>query len=146
MCIPALGLIGGIVSGIGSAVGAMQSAAAYEAQAKFHDRQAEMERDKGAFDASIKQKEARRVLGQQVANYSASGIQIDGSAGDVLADTGDQAQLDVDAIRYGANIRSSNEKFNATMARTNASSARTGAVFGFLSPVIKSATQMQRPF
>lgn len=145
MCVP-LPLIGGIVSGVGSAIGAIQSANAYKAQAKFHERQAEMERDKGAFDAARQTERARQILGQQVANYSASGIQIDGSAADVIADTGSQAALDVGAIRYGADIRSSNERFEAQMARTNARGAQVGAVFGFASPIIDSATSMARAY
>lgn len=142
MCLPLLAVVGSVVSGIGAAVGAMQTAASYQAQAEFHKRQAEMERDKGAFEASRAQEDANRTLGQQVANYSASGLQISGAPASVIDDTARSAALDIGAIRYGAKIRSSNEMFESRMAKMNASNAQTGAIFGFLSPVISGATKM----
>ena len=140
MCLQVLGLLGGLVSGIGSAMGAAQQAAAYRAQAQLHERQAAAEREKGSYDARRVTDKAKAVVGMQIANYSANGLQIDGSPADVIVSSAKDAALDVAAVRYGAAIREGNEKYQAKIERMNASSASAAVPFALLSPVIGSAT------
>lgn len=133
MCTP---LIGGIVAGIGSLASARNQAAQARAQAQFHERQAAMERQRGSFEARQMTNKARRLAGQQVAGYAASGVQLAGSPGSIIDDTAAQAALDVGAIRYGADARVSNELYKARHSRANASRTMAAAPFAALAPVI----------
>lgn len=139
MCSP---LIGGIVSGIGSLMGSRSNAAAARAQARFHDRQAAMERQRGAFEGARAMDKARRLRGRQVANFAASGVQLSGSPGSVIDDSAAEAALDVQAIRYGAEARASNEQFQAQQSRKKARSIMSAAPIGFLTPVIAGAGKL----
>lgn len=146
MCGPALGLIGGLVSGIGSAMGAMQQAASLRAQSALYKRQAAMERDAGSYEAARKSEEARRAAGKQVAGFAANGFGLSGSPGYVLNDTAEQYALDVGAIRYGAAVKSDNLTYQSKIASMNASAAAASAPFAFLSPVLSAASKIGTPF
>ena len=139
MCTP---LIGGIITGIGSLVSARSQAAAARSQAQFHERQAAMERQRGAFEGARASDKARRLLGRQVANYAASGVQLSGSPGNIIDDSAAEAALDIGAIRYGAEARASNEQFRAQQSHASARSFIAAAPFGFLAPVIQGAAKL----
>ncbi|MCY6380968.1 hypothetical protein [Hoeflea prorocentri] len=139
MCSP---LIGGIVSGIGSLMSSRSNASAARAQARMHDRQAAMERQRGAFEGARATDKARRLQGQQVANFAASGVQLAGSPGSVIDDSAAEAALDVQAIRYGAEARASNQQFSAQQNRRKAKSIMSAAPIGFLTPVIQGAAEL----
>ena len=112
MCTP---LIGGIIAGIGSLVGAGQQAALARAQAQHHERQAIVERQRGVHAARRISDRARRLAGRQVADYAAAGVQIDGSPGRVIEDSAAEAALDVAAIRHGADARISDALYQQFM-------------------------------
>lgn len=135
MCTP---LIGGLVAGIGSLVGASQQAAQARRQAQFQERQATMERQRGAYEARRFSDRARRLAGQQVANYAASGVQLDGSPGAIIDDSAAEAALDVGAIRYGAEAKVSNALYKAEQSRANARRIMAAAPFAAIAPVIKA--------
>ena len=135
MCTP---LIGGIVAGIGSLVSASQQVGQARAQAQFHERQAAMERQRGAHGARRFSDRARRLAGQQVANYAAAGVQLDGSPGMLVDDSAAEAALDVGAIRYGADARVSNALYRAQQSGANAGRIRTAAPFAAIAPIIKA--------
>ncbi len=131
MCAP---LIGGIIAGIGSLVAARQQAAQARVQAQFHERQAAMERQRGGHEAKRFSDRARRLAGQQLANYAAAGLQIDGSPGMLIDDSAAEAALDVDAIRYGADARAENAIYRAQQSRANARRIRNAAPFAAIAP------------
>lgn len=137
-----LTLVSGIASGLGAYQQTQAQAAGYETQARLNDRQAQIEADKGAFEANRETEKARRLAGAQVANYAASGIQIDGSAGRIIEDSAAEASLDVGAVRYGAELRSSNEMFKGQVNRMNANSARSAGPLAFITPIIKGASSI----
>ncbi|WP_136661705.1 hypothetical protein [Nitratireductor sp. XY-223] len=139
MCTP---LIGGVITGIGSLVSARNQAAAARSQAQFHERQAAMERQRGAFEGARATDKARRLHGQQIANYGASGVQLTGSPGNIIEDSAAEATLDIGAIRYGAETRASNELFRAQQSRANARSIMAAAPFGFIAPMIEGAAKV----
>ena len=134
MCTP---LIGGIIAGMGSLVAAGQQAAQARTQARFHERQAAMERQRGGHEARRFSDRARRLAGQQVANYAAAGLQLDGSPGSLIDNSAAEAALDVGAIRYGADARTSNALYRAQQSRANARRIRNAAPFAAIAPIIK---------
>lgn len=143
-----MGMVGSVVSGIGAAQQAKAQAEAYRAQAKLHDRQARAERIKGAYEADKQQREGKRVMGSQRAAFAASGLIIEGSesAMELVSDTSAELDLDVQAIRFGSVLRSSNEKYEGKIARMNAKAADQAAGIAMLSPIIGGFGSMAKGF
>lgn len=130
-----------LVSAAGSAVSGIQGYQSSKAQAKFQERQAQIERDKGAYEASRQRDANKRAIASQRAGYLSSGIALEGSALAVIEDSTLEGSLDEQAIRYGAGIRSDNNRFGASMSRMNATSQLVGGAIGVVSPFINASTQ-----
>lgn len=120
------------VGAAGQIYSASAQSASYRAQAAYADRQSEMTQQKGAYDASQQARQHDRQLANMRGQYLSSGIALSGSALDVMEDSATQASLDEQAIRYGAQVQSDNYRFQAGLARSNASSAMTGGYLGAL--------------
>lgn len=141
MCIAAAGLIGGLVSAVGTIASAQAQAASFSAQAKVAERQAELERDKGAVEIARTREASQRLSGKQIAAFGSSGVTLAGSAQDVIADSITEANLDIGAIRFGRDVNVQNFQTQAKIARVNASQARTAGFIGALTPLINSFGQ-----
>lgn len=125
-----LGFIGGLIA-------ANAEADALEAQAREEKRQAWMERDAASYKANIQMDEGRRIAGQQVAASAANGLMPSEA---VMTDTANQAQMDVQAIRYGGEVRASNLNESARIKLDQAASIRSTA------PIIAGATLLTDAF
>lgn len=146
MCGPVLGLIGGIVSGIGAFMGAQAQAQSYRAEAAYQQRQAQMEREAGSYEAAQKQDQLRRLIGAQIAGYAANGLAITGSPLGAIQSSAKEGAKDIAAIRYGSRVRENNSLDQASISRMNATNASRAAPIAFLSPVIQSATRLGGSF
>ena len=133
MCLP---LIGAAVSAVGTLASASAQSQSYKAQARFQDRQAQMEREKGNYEGARLRDQNDRQLASMRGQYLSSGIALDGSALDVLEDSATEASLDEQAVRYGAQVRADNLNWSAKLSRMNASNAMTGGVLGALSTAV----------
>lgn len=136
MCPQALPFIGAFVSAAGTLYSGISQAQASRAQAAQASRQAQIERDRGLFESQRERERHRRIAGQQRAGFLASGVALEGSPTDVIIDSGQENQIDIEAIKYGARIREDNLRFSAQVARRNASQSLAGGVIGALSPLI----------
>lgn len=146
MCLPAIiGIAGGVVSGIGAAMGAKAEAAGLEAQADFKQRQAGIELQTGAYKASRTQDQIDRTLGAQRAGFAANGVS-GGSVMDTIDDTATEGALDVAAIRWNSNLASDNLKYQAKIDRMNAKTTKRSAALAFISPVLGSVAQFGGEF
>lgn len=143
MCLP---IIGGIVSGVGAAIGAMQTAASYKAQAQARERQARIEEKIGAHEADKQADTVKRVSGRMRANYTASGVALEGSALDIIDETAREGAMDVEAIRTTAGMKADTLRYEAQISRMNAKGARASAPFAFLSPVLQGAARMSSQY
>lgn len=137
MCMMAMGLIGGLVSAMGSLASGAAQANAANAQAAAYDRQAAAERQQAAFNADRQQEKSIKLLSTQRASFLAAGVSLQGSPLDVIADTTRETELDVSAIKYNGEIKAQNFEMQAQAFRAKADAAQTGAAFGALSPLIK---------
>jgi hypothetical protein len=139
-------MIGAIVSGAASIMGGTAQANSCKAQAAFHRRQAEVEREKGGYVAGRQRDYLFRLTGNQITAITSSGFGANsGSAVDLVTDAATEGELDANAILYGAELRSSNEIFKGRMAKSNARNAMFGGVMGAIAPVIK-ALPIKGPF
>lgn len=140
MCFP---LAAAAITAAGTLFSAATAAAGYSAQAKFADRQAIIEDQKGAYEAQRMDDATTRQIARMRSGYMASGIDLSGSATDVISDSAAEASLDSQAIRYGAKIKKDNYKFEGGMARMNAGNAIIGGAIGAIAPFVNAAAQNQ---
>ena len=133
MCLP---IIGGVISGIGAAMGAMSAKAQAQGQAAMDRRQAGIEAQTSAYKADRTQDDINRTTGQQRAGFAANGVGLSGSAADTIADTTEEGALDVAAIRWNSKLTQDNLKYKAKLNDMNAKQAGMAAPIAFLSPVI----------
>lgn len=141
-----LAIAGAVIQGVGGAMGAANQAASYKAQAAMDARQAELEREKGSYDAARTTERGTQAVGGVIAGAAASGLNPStGTTKEMVIQTGESAALDVAAIRYGARVASENSTNRASVNAFNARSASTAIPFAFLSPVIGAFSRVGTP-
>jgi hypothetical protein len=109
--------------------------AAYEYNAKVQEQNAKVAQDKAAYEADKQAQRVRRLNATQRAAYAASGINLSGSALDLMEDSTTQGEMDRLAILYGGNVEAANARNEATLARfqgKSAAAAGQSAAFGTL--------------
>lgn len=143
MCLP---VIGGIVSGVGAAMGAAGEAAGARANAALQRRQAQIEKQTGAYKADRKNDEVTRVVGQQRAGFAGNGIALSGSAADTIADSTEEGALDVAAIRWNSRLAADNLSYQAKVSDMNAGIASSAIAPAFLAPTINGIAQYTSSF
>ena len=112
-----------------SALGAVQQAQAGRAESKYNQRVAEQNavasRDAARVEEERHRIQSGKALGQMRANYGASGVSIDGSIEDVLADSATQAEWDSLLIRHGGEQRARGYTSEANLAGARAKNVST---------------------
>lgn len=127
------------MQGIGAASAASAQAAGYKTDALLHDRQANLDRVKGGFDAARLTERGQQTIGAQVAGYASNGFGLSGTIADVVKQTGESAGLDVASARYGTKVDVENEQILAKVSRANAATAKASIPFAFAAPVLSGA-------
>lgn len=140
MCLMA---IAGVVSAVGTIASASAQAAGEEARARYAQRQSVLEREKGAYEAERLERSNDRKLASMRGQYLSSGISLEGSPSDVIADSATEASLDEQAIKFGAQVRADNYVFESRLAQQNARAARTGGMIGALGDVVGGFAQQR---
>lgn len=142
MCLPAIGAIAGLLGGVVSAVGSIYSgnaqAAGYKAEAKMHEYEAISQREMGSLDAWRKQRENERVTGEQIVAIAGSGGDLSGSSLDIIKDSRAEGDLDRALIMANAQQKSEMSGFQAKVAKMNAKSAKTGGMLAAGAGLINS--------
>lgn len=137
-----MALAGAAVQGVSALSASRAQAASYNAQAAWAERNAQLARQKAEYDVSRQRDNASRIAGRQRATALASGIDLAGSPMDVMQDTVAESELDVQAIRYGAELQAQSYEMDARMSRMNARRERTGGFFGAISPFLSAGTKI----
>lgn len=137
MCGPAMSIFGAVIQGMGAAMAAQQQANSYQLQAQMEQRQANLERERGSYEGARYTEKGQQAVGGAVAGAAASGINPStGTTKGMIVQTGENAALDVAAVRYGARVSAENAEARAKIYSYNAASASAAAPMAFLSPVI----------
>lgn len=144
----ALTVVGGLFSAASSVMAGSAQAAAYNAQAKAAEQNALAAQRQGveALKAGAREEErfreeARQFQSAQRTTAAASGVQMSGSALNVLADTAQGIEDDADTLRFntlkekwGHDVQSVDFQNQANAARSSAKNAkRAGWMGGFTS-------------
>jgi hypothetical protein len=149
MCIdPAtLGLIGTAVSAFGQVAAGQAANASAQAQAKAYEQQAEAERRSAAYELAQTQRQQEQEQAAARAAIGASGVGFAGSPTEVLKANRGQQQLDLDAIRYGSQLKQNSLTTQADISRMEGRNARTASFINATSTVIGGAVKFgQNPF
>lgn len=142
MCVmAAIGLIGSVVSGIGAAQQAKAQQASLNAQAAAQKREIEVQNETARFETDRTQDKIDRTLGAQRAGFIASGVGLTGSAGDILAETQTEGDLDIASIRYNSKARTDRLGFESQISKMNADAAGRAAPLAFIAPVLGGAAR-----
>lgn len=143
MCLP---IVAGVISGIGSAMGALQTRAQHKANEALNKRQALIETATSSYEVQRKQEELQRLAGSQRANSIANGLSLVGSPADIIEDSATEGALDVAAIRWNSGLKSDNLRYQAKVDSMNARSAGMAAPIAFLAPVISGVAEYRSSF
>lgn len=109
--------------------------AAYNYNAQVQEQNAKVAQQKAAYEADKQAQRIRRLNATQRAAYAASGINLSGSALDLMEDSTTQGEMDRLAILYGGDVEAANARNEATLSRFQgkaAAAAGTSAAFGTL--------------
>lgn len=142
MCIPlavlsiATTLAGAAASAAGSIYAGQAQSASYKAQAQGLNAQAQAERDAGAYASERQDERNQRLTGQQITATARSGLDLYGTPVSVILDARTEGELDKMAIRRNAQTKSNLLNYEATAAKANAKTSKTGGYIGAIAPVL----------
>lgn len=125
-----MSLLGGIGAGlgiVGSLFGGESQASGLRAQAKAADKNARLALEKSKIDANLSEIQAKKVLGEQTADYAASGLG-GASSFSVMVDSAASAEFDRLNILYSGRMQSAAYSSEASSLRKAARGARLGSI------------------
>jgi hypothetical protein len=93
-------------------------------------RNAEIARANGAANAEAERKDVARRIGAQVAGYGASGVAFEGTPLDVLGETAENGEKDVQNILYQAELRAIGFNDESSFQQFKGNQAQTAGFFG----------------
>src|SRR5262245_13131626 len=136
----AIPLIGGVVSAVGTVMGAQATRKAGMYNAAVSKNNARTAQYEGELEAQDRRREMRQTLGAMRAAYGVSGIQFSGGSGlDVLRDTAVEYAWDEQKIRYKADVRAASEGNQADIYEAEAKNAMPAAIIGAGTWLLKGA-------
>lgn len=131
MCIDpvTLGVIGTMVSVAGSIASGAQAQAQAEAQAKAYEQQAQADSQAAGYEAQRERRQQELRAANARAQVGASGVAMAGSPTEVLVANAREGELDIQAIRYGSQIRQNNLRTQAEISRMQGKGAMVAGIF-----------------
>jgi hypothetical protein len=105
-----------------------QQAQMAEMQAKADEQQAQADARASAYEQQQERKKQELLQANARAQVGASGVALQGSPSAVLAANAKQGQMDIEAIRYGSQLRQSNLGTQASISRYSGQQAKTAAI------------------
>lgn len=145
VAIPWIGLaLSAVGTGVAIKGGIDQAKASEEAgefNAKVAENNAKAEQDRAQFEAQQIRKRNLVMLGKQKSAFAKSGVNLSGSALDVMFDSESQGELDVLAAVYGGNLGANYQRSRGQLARTAGQNAATAARYGAASTALTGLGQ-----
>lgn len=138
----ALMAVGTATSVAGSLMSGAGAANAAEYNAAIARRNAAIARSQATADAADKRRSNNRTLGAIHAVYGSSGLTLNGSSLDVLADTAAEQELDARRIEYKGDLRVMDQMERAALLEAQAESARTASYLSAFGNLVSGATRM----
>jgi hypothetical protein len=104
--IPMVMLAGTAISAMGAVSQANAQQASHQFNAQLNERDATVATQQASAEAVRIKRESDLAQGRMIAGFGASGLSVDGSALDALAESAGQAQLDIETVKYRGNLKS----------------------------------------
>jgi hypothetical protein len=143
MC--SIALLGVVVSAAGSIVAGQQQAQMAEYQARADEQQAQADAEAAGFEASRERRRQELAAANARAQVGASGVALTGSPTEVLTANAREGQLDIQAIRYGSQLRQNNLRTQAGISRFQGKQARTAGFINAASGAISGLSNLYDP-
>jgi len=119
----ALMAVGTVVSAVGAISSAQHQASTDKYNAAVNERNAAASLQQAQATAQIQQEQARKALGQTTAAYGASGVAMEGTPLDVLANSASMAERDRQNIIYKGKLQAAGYQDQAQLDRYSATNA-----------------------
>lgn len=149
MCFAAIGIVTSLVGGVVSAMGAMQQGKAqkaqYKAQALYEKRQALMDEIQGGYEAYKVEQKSKQIAGAQEAGFAAAGIE-GPAVVETIKSSIAEADMDKQAIRFGAEAKASNRRYQADIYKMQGDIAMQAARINAFSSMISAGTNIMGSF
>ena len=130
MCMIALGLIGAGIQAAGMIAQGRNAQTMAEYQARAYEQQAQADSQAAGYEMQRERHRQDLLAASARAQAGASGVALQGSPTEVLAANARQGELDIQAIRYGSQLRQNQLRTQAGIARFEGRQARTASYFG----------------
>lgn len=146
MCIDPmiLAAVGTAVSAVGSISQGQAAANAAEYNAQVAENNRIAARQQATFDEQRRREGLRRDLSSARVGAAKSGVDMAGSALDVMVRGAEDAELEALRIRYGGEVAQNAAAAEAGLSRAQAGASRMAGFFGAGSALLSGATTIQR--
>lgn len=141
-----MSIVGGLMQAQGQIQAGDAAGDAYDFNANVSEQNAQQAIKLSAQDERRQRIHGRKAVGDMRSAYGASGVTIEGSPSDVLAESMASAELDALNIRYAGESKAANFRNEASIARFNGANARSSARMGAAATIIGSAIQTGAQF
>lgn len=142
MCPMLLTIASTAIGAAGAIMQGNQANAAAQAQANAMEQQQKAEQQAAAFEAAQEQRKQSYAQASARAQIGASGVGFQGSPTAVLVANAGQGQLDLEAIRYGSQLRQNTLGTQAELTRMQGKQARTAGFLNAAGSIIGGASKM----
>lgn len=136
------------LAGLLNVAGALQTATASSKAATFNQNNAlfnaQVATQQGIAEETQVRNDARRQIGQQVANVGASGFDNSGSAADVIAESTYDANLAALTTKYNYQAKVQGYTNQANMYGSAAKSSQIGGYIGAAAAALKSGSNVYK--
>lgn len=133
------------LSAVGSVMQGNQAAAAGAAQQQAYNQAAEAERVSAGYEATRVYDRNKRAQSAALTQVAGSGVALSGSPADVLADNAVQSQMDVDAIRFGSQIKQNNLRTQGDLAMFSGQQRQQAGFIGAATNIASGLTALYTP-
>jgi hypothetical protein len=147
MCIDpvTLGAIGTLVSVAGSIASGAQAQAQANAQAKALEQQAQADNQAAGYEAQRERRQQELRMANARAQVGASGVALAGSPTEVLVANAREGEMDIQAIRYGSQLRQNNLYTQAGIAKMQGKQAMTAGLINAGSGLVSGLSSLYDP-
>lgn len=121
--------VAGGISAVGSIAQGQASARAAEFNARISSANARLAEQRGDTQARLIRRQGRQALGRQRAAAAASGVAMEGSILDIMADSRYQIERDALTAKFNAGVEARGQQMQASVQRTQ---GRQAQVAGFM--------------
>lgn len=129
----------------GSVMQGNQAAAQGEAQRASYYQAADAERRASGYEATRVFERNQRATSAAIVQVAGSGVALTGSPTEVLADNAVQTQMDIDAIRFGSQIKQGNLRTQGDLAMFSGEQRQQAGYMGAVTNAVSGLTSLYTP-